>query len=235
MPGMPVARAGARDLGRRCSRSPIRCASPSAIYLGPKRAHDYPHHPHEPPVGMWGPVAAARGWRSCDRRSLPRPGGASRDASPRTRSSGGDRLAAFAPALWHGFTPALGMSLFAVRRRPRWLYSSGGLARRGCARALPRPDAKSAVRRTGSRALSRLARRLNARLHNGELCRRYLAVICRRGSRSSASSASSPHAMRREARPTLPLSVPAIVVWLLIAIGCLPRAGSRVIATGCSR
>ena len=54
--GLALAGAGARDRWARCCRSPTRSASSPPSSSGRTR-DDYPHHPHDPPPGMWLPVA----------------------------------------------------------------------------------------------------------------------------------------------------------------------------------
>ncbi|MFG1250165.1 proton-conducting transporter membrane subunit [Xanthobacter flavus] len=79
-------------------------------FLGPAR-HDYPHHPHDPPLGVWLPVAVlvvpviAIGL-------FPAP-----VAGPLVALTAGAVIGGPLPdyhlALWHGITPALLMSLLA--------------------------------------------------------------------------------------------------------------------------
>ena len=51
-----LAGSGAGDARRICCRRPIRPGSLSACFSAAKR-NDYPQHPHDPPFGMWLPVA----------------------------------------------------------------------------------------------------------------------------------------------------------------------------------
>ena len=76
-------------------------------FLGPAR-HDYPHHPHDPPAGLWLPIAVL---------ALPI---IAIGLAPETiagpivehtaRAVVGGALPPFEPALWHGFSNAVAMS-----------------------------------------------------------------------------------------------------------------------------
>ena len=81
------------------------------MFLGPKR-DDYPHHPHDPPAGMWLPVAVLvvpvvligmAPW-------LVEPAGRRRRRVPWSAAP----LPDYHLALWHGVTPAVFMTVVAL-------------------------------------------------------------------------------------------------------------------------
>ena len=80
-------------------------------FLGPAR-HDYPRPPHDPPVGLWLPVAVlvlpilAIGVAP---ETIVAP-----IVEPTARAVVGGALPPFEPALWHGFTAAAVMSAIAL-------------------------------------------------------------------------------------------------------------------------
>ncbi|MEX2631506.1 MAG: monovalent cation/H+ antiporter subunit A [Tistlia sp.] len=140
------------------------------VFLGPKR-DDYPHHPHDPPTGMWlAPALLVAAVVAIG--LLP-----ALVAGPLVALTAGAVIGGPLPdyylSLWHGLTPALGVSLLAVlgglvllwRHRPLeawWL-------------ALPRPEAKRLFDR-GVEAAATICQRTTEALHDGSL-RRYLAIL----------------------------------------------------------
>ncbi|MDP3548006.1 MAG: proton-conducting transporter membrane subunit, partial [Phreatobacter sp.] len=138
-------------------------------FLGPKR-HDYPHHPHDPPVGMWLPVAVlivpviAIGL-------FPE-----QVAGPLVRLVAGAVVGGPLPdyhfALWHGLTPALAMSLVAFAGGAALILAYG---RAEAVRAgLPHPDARAMFEKT-TMALLAASRKASDALQNGSLPR-YMGV-----------------------------------------------------------
>ncbi|MFA7607320.1 MAG: monovalent cation/H+ antiporter subunit A [Rhodocyclaceae bacterium] len=140
------------------------------VFLGPKR-EDYPHMPHDPPAGMWLPPALLVGlviaiglFPETIAGALVRVSAAAVIGGPPPE---------FHLALWHGLTPALGMSAIAVAAGLflLWRYP---LARARW-EAGPHPDAK-AMFDSGLQALVVLSQRFTHGLHNGAL-QRYLAIM----------------------------------------------------------
>jgi len=95
----------------------------SAVFLGEKR-DDYPHHPHDPPVGMWLPVAILAS--ICVLVGLAPEFFAAPLLAAASQAATSGALPEYHLSLWHGFTPALGMTgvalalgfaLFANRER----------------------------------------------------------------------------------------------------------------------
>ncbi len=141
-----------------------------AVYLGPQR-HDYPKHPHDPPPGMWLPVAilvvpvVLIGVAP----ALVEPLVNLRGASGRRRPAAG-----LPSGLWHGVTPALFMTAVAVAGGVLLLLAyRPALALR---MALPRPEAKS-IFDAAIAGLVAAARALTDLVHNGSLQRGLLLAI----------------------------------------------------------
>jgi multicomponent K+:H+ antiporter subunit A len=140
------------------------------VYIGPKR-QDYPRDPHDPPFGLWAPSAVlvvlvvAIGLFPAA------------IAGPLVQSVSTAVIGAeppyYALKMWHGFTPALLMSIFAVLVGAAilWRYRSA----EDLWRKLPIPQAKALF----DRAIGRLItgnRKLALTIHNGSL-QRYLGIF----------------------------------------------------------
>ncbi|MEL0436456.1 monovalent cation/H+ antiporter subunit A [Phycobacter sp. K97] len=141
------------------------------VFFGPKR-DDYPAHPHDPGAGMWlapaflitlvvliglfsakivGPlVAVAAG-----------------------AVIGGEELPYYSLKLWHGFTPALYMSVVAVAGGALLLAAHGPVMRAW--NAAPRPEAK-VIFDALMDGLARLSKGITDGLHNGAITR-YGAIM----------------------------------------------------------
>ena len=185
-------------------------------FLGPQR-NDYPRHPHDPPFGMWLPVAIlivpviAIG--------IAPEAIAGRIVAVTAGAVIGGPLPDYYLALWHGVTPALIMSGIAL--------AGGGLlfAMHGRANAVrlsvPRPEAKEAFE-TVVNASVFAARSLLAELHNGSLAR-YLGVIVVAllavGGYAFWTADHGPGT-----RPLLPVSAPALVAWFALVAACIAVA-----------
>ncbi len=141
------------------------------VFLGPKR-DDYPAHPHDPGVGMWLAPAflvvlvVAIGFFS---KAIVGP----LVAIASTAVIGGDKLPYYSLKLWHGFTPALYMSiaatiggliLLALHRHAERLWN-----------AAPRPEAK-VIFDAVIGAATWASRTLSDTLHNGVISR-YAAIM----------------------------------------------------------
>jgi multicomponent K+:H+ antiporter subunit A len=178
------------------------------VYLGKKRS-DYPSEPHDPPFGLWAPSAvlvlfvAAIGLFPAS------------VAEPLVQSVSGAVIGAeppfFALKMWHGFTPALVMSLLAIAVGILivWRYAA---AERGWSR-LPIPVAKAHFDFSLG-ALLAVSRALTAAVHNGSL-QLYLAILFATaillGAEGLAIGGYAPGT-----RPTIPAPPLAIAAWLAL-------------------
>jgi multicomponent K+:H+ antiporter subunit A len=185
-----------------------------AVYLGPVR-NDYPHHPHDPPPGMWLPVAflvmlvivigvlpALVAGPVVERTALAVIGSAS--------------LPSYYLAIWHGFTPALLMSIVAFIGGASLLVVYKPLDRFRL--STPRPEAKRIFDTVVNRAID-AARAIVAALHTDSLPR-YFAVITVAiiivGAVGFASGTHTPGA-----RASLPVNTPSLVIWATLLASSL--------------
>ncbi|GAB5432095.1 MAG: monovalent cation/H+ antiporter subunit A [Epibacterium sp.] len=141
------------------------------VFLGPKR-EDYPAKPHDPGFGMYASPAllvvlvVLIGLFSA---KLVGP----LVAASASAVIGGEKLPYYSLKLWHGFTPALYMSVVAVLGGLVLLSLHRPLERAW--NALPRPEAKVIFDAIVS-ALTGLVQGLTGRLHDGSLTR-YAAIM----------------------------------------------------------
>ncbi|MGJ3264799.1 MAG: monovalent cation/H+ antiporter subunit A [Salinarimonas sp.] len=181
------------------------------VYLGPTR-ESYPHHPHDPPAGMWGPVALLVGLVVAIGLVPPIAGPVVATTAMAVLQT--DTLPYYSLAIWHGVTPALFMSITAivVGATIVAVYRSVATAHA----ALPHPEAKAMFDRTIA-AIVALARGVTGRTQTGSL-QLYAGVIV------AAILAVGVVAFLQGGhgagtRPMLPANTPAIVAWaVLIAV-----------------
>ncbi|MBK1636362.1 monovalent cation/H+ antiporter subunit A [Rhodovulum adriaticum] len=180
------------------------------VFLGPVR-DDYPSKPHDPPFGMWaapallatlvvligifpaliaGPLVAVAGGAVI----------------------GGD-LPYYSLKIWHGFTPALFMSIIAV---------AGGLVLLALHRPLdrlwiaaPRPEAKVIFDGLVN-GLTALSDRITKALHNGAISR-YLAIFVT-ATLAMGYIAWTGGGLPAPTRPLLPVPIVVAVGWVLLAV-----------------
>ncbi|KAB2924250.1 MAG: monovalent cation/H+ antiporter subunit A [Dechloromonas sp.] len=183
------------------------------VYLG-KARHDYPRHPHDPPFGMWGPSAllvvgvVAIGLFPAA------------VAGPLVAVVAGAVIGGPLPdyhlAIWHGLTPALGMSLIAVAVGLTLLWRYVSL--RGFWQAAPHPDAKAMFQRTLATTV-RLAKGFTHGLHNGSLQRHLLFLIVAAVVTGSIAFFSASH--EAGTRPLLAATPVAVIAWLLLVVASI--------------
>jgi multicomponent K+:H+ antiporter subunit A len=184
------------------------------VYLGPVRS-DYPHRPHDPPAGLWVPVAVLVSLVA-GIGILP-----ALTAGPvveRTALAvvGTPTPPAYRLAVWHGFTPALFMSAVAFAGGAALLLAHGGFEQ--VRQSLPRPDAKRIFDAAIDGAVQG-ARYAIAVLHTESLPRYFaviLATILVVGAAAFGSSTHGPGA-----RPLLPVNLPAVTIWAALAVTSL--------------
>ncbi len=184
------------------------------VFLGPERK-DYPKHPHDPPVGMWLPVAilvvpiiaigvlpATFAGAIVERTAL--------------AASGGGQLD-YHLALWHGLTPALVMSLFAFAGGLAlfWAYPAVNQARL----AVPRPDAMTMFQATVA-GIARASHAVIIGLDGGSLPRYLAVMVATIGVLGLSGFLGTPSSPMAGDRATIPASPPAITAWLVLLLAC---------------
>ena len=135
-------------------------------FLGPAR-HDYPHHPHDPPAGLWLPIAVlvlpivAIGIAP---QTVAGP-----IVEPTARAVVGGAPPPFEPALWHGFTDSGGDERDRAGRRRAAVCglrpgerAAAGRAQAGSKRYLRRRDRERRCRRPPADRLSSTTARSRA-------------------------------------------------------------------------
>ncbi|MCK6451446.1 MAG: monovalent cation/H+ antiporter subunit A [Alphaproteobacteria bacterium] len=179
-----------------------------AFVLGPR--HELPNHPHDPPVGMWAPVAvlvaaaiAVGAW----------PGLAEGFVAAAARATTGGALTELHLALWHGFTPALAMSLTATVGGLALFWQYGPIEKARA--ALPRPEAKRMFDAAFD-ALVRTAERAIAATHTQVLHHHASVAVIAIAAAAGAWFLLAPHAPGD--RAALPATVPAVAAWLVLAV-----------------
>jgi len=181
-------------------------------FFGPQR-DDYPSHPHDPPAGLWLPpallvvlVVLIGLFPETFAGDLVR-----RTASAVIQGP----VPEFHLALWHGFTPALFMSVIAVGGGllALWRYSTV----RGWWQAGPHPEAKAMFDAVIA-GVVRLCQSTVLALHNGSL-QRYLAFMIGAavilGFSGFLTASHGPG--ERELLPVIPV---AGVLWLILLAAC---------------
>jgi multicomponent K+:H+ antiporter subunit A len=196
----------------------------TAVFLGAPR-DDYPRHPHDPPPGMWLPVAI-----------LVIPvvmiGVAPVLVEPLVDLAAGALVRAPLPdyhlALWHGVTPALFMTAVAV---------AGGLLLLAAYEpamslrlAMPRPEAKTMFDASIDAAM-RWARDITDAVHNGSLQRGLFLAILVMLVVGVTAFLGAPHGAGT--RPMLTPTLPAVALALLVlaaGLGVLRYHRHRLLA-----
>jgi len=176
--------------------------------------HDYPHRPHDPPFGMWLPVAVlvvpviAIGL-------LPAVFAGPVVARTASAVTGGE-LPDLHLAIWHGFTSALGMSLIALAGGLLFLAAYAPV--NAYRLRWPRPEAKR-IFEGGIGLLVLAARRVLDVTHTQSLPR-YAGVIALAviGLGAFGFFNGTHEAGVRESLPASPL---ALVVWLALLLVCI--------------
>ncbi|MBB5985754.1 monovalent cation/H+ antiporter subunit A [Sphingobium lignivorans] len=178
------------------------------VYLGPRRA-SYPGKPHDPPFGLWGPsgllvllVVAIGLWPVTIAAPL---------ILPVAQAVTGDAAVSFAPKLWHGFTPALYMSLLAIGGGAILLARHAGLL--SIWERLPLPYAKPLFER-GVEMVVHASRTMTLFIHNQSLQRQmaFLFLVAILLGVEGVMTGGLPAGTG----PTLPAPPLAVVAWLLL-------------------
>ena len=185
------------------------------VWLGKPRDENLPHHPHDPPFGMWAPPAfltvlviliglfpAAIAGPIVAATSAAVIGGA---------------LPEYHLALWHGLTPALGMSIIAIVVGAVLLMRHGSLL--SATANLSRPDAK-AMFDCGMAKLVTVTRFATEKLHNGSL-QRYLAITIFAAIAIGLTGFYAEPDHTAGTRELLAVSPAAAIGWVLLVVTCL--------------
>ncbi len=181
-------------------------------YLGSTRGVD-PDHLHDPPIGLWGPVAVLVVPVVAIGLFPPLAGPVV--ARTAMAVTGMEELPYYSLAIWHGVTPALIMSLVA--------FAAGGLIVGGYAAlsrrhgALPRPEAKAMFDAIIA-GLIAASRSFTHRLHTGSLQRNIAVILVTVIAVGAVAFQSGGHAPG--GRETLPADLPAIIVWGVLLATC---------------
>jgi multicomponent K+:H+ antiporter subunit A len=182
------------------------------VFLGKER-RDYPHRPHDPAFGMWLPVGVL---------VVPviaigvLPAVFAGDIVELTAGAVvGAALPQFRPALWHGYTPALGMSAIALIGGTVLLsvYHSVN----GFRLAWWRPEAKRLFESAVCATIV-AARRFLDSTHTQSLPRYAVVIMLAMICLGALGFFNGTHA--EGVREVLPASVTALVVWGVLLVAC---------------
>ncbi|WP_204115767.1 monovalent cation/H+ antiporter subunit A [Shimia biformata] len=177
------------------------------VFLGPVR-EDYPHKPHDPPFGLWAAPALLVGL-------VVLIGLLPHVVEPLVKTAAGavtgGELPYFHLKIWHGFTPALFMSVIATVGGLILLMLHVPLDRIWA--SAPRPEAKVIFDRLIA-ALVNLSRRISDATHDGAMSR-YLAIFVV-ATTALGYIAWRGAAMPAETRALLPIPPLVFVIWILL-------------------
>ncbi|ESR26878.1 monovalent cation/H+ antiporter subunit A [Lutibaculum baratangense] len=183
-----------------------------ATFFGETRFPDAKHPPHDPPLGMWLPVAIL---------VVPVivfglvPGLAEPIVRLTAAAVINGELPNFYLSLWHGVTPALVMSIIAVAGGLLLLAAYGPIEQ--MRQAAPRPEAKPAFERT-VRAGAAGASGLTTFLHNNDLSRYMFVIVLAVAGLGAAAFFNTTHG--GGTADMLGMSLPAMVGWLALLTAC---------------
>lgn len=184
-----------------------------STFLGPVR-DDYPKKPHDPPVGMWLPVAILAALVVVIGIFPAQTAGAIVERT--ARAVVGEPLPKYYLALWHGFTPALFMSIIALLGGA-FLFRSYDAANR-LRLVFSGMDAKSIFDAAIS-GLIRGSRGFIDATHNGSFPRYAGTTLLTILAVGTVGFFSAPYTSG--ARPAIPGEFPAAAAWLVLAALCI--------------
>ncbi|MGO1121027.1 monovalent cation/H+ antiporter subunit A [Rhodovibrionaceae bacterium A322] len=184
------------------------------VFGGPKRS-DYPATPHDPGFSLWC-APAFLALMTVLIGIIPNPIVGPLVATSAQAVIGSAELPAYSIAIWHGFTPALLMSVIAVAGGAFLLWRHRGLE--AIWLSLPRPEAKSIFDSLMAFVVS-LSRGFTDLVHNGAISR-YLAIFTAStvalGVLAFLGGTHSPGT-----REMLPTPALALVTWFLLVVAVL--------------
>jgi multicomponent K+:H+ antiporter subunit A len=184
------------------------------VFLGTKH-QEYPYHPHDPPVGMWLPVAAL---------VIPvvviglMPATVAGPIVETTaRAAAGAILPEYHLALWHGLTPALAMSAFALTGGVAllWGYPAANRVRL----AVPRPEAMTMFAASVA-GMVRGSRFVLGGIDAGRLPRYLTIIVSTIGILGLAGFFGAAAMPISGDRVPLPATLPALTGWLVLLLAC---------------
>ncbi len=181
------------------------------LYFGPRPA-SFPKAPHDPGIGLWLPSAllvALTVLVGLFPQTL-----TNAVVAAAAGATTGGTAPVFKPMLWHGFTPALAMSVVAVAAGAIALWRHASLQRVWDSLGLP--DAKRLFE-NGIAAWIAISRALTEAAHNGSLQRQLALVFLAALALGAWGMASAP--LAAGPRETIPAPPFAIVLWGLLLAG----------------
>lgn len=182
------------------------------VWLGKPRDTDLPHQPHDPPFGMWAPPAFLTVLVVLI-GLFPASTAGPLVAATSSAVVGGD-LPEYHLALWHGLTPALGLSLLAVIGGALLLMRHGSLM--SATANLARPDAKAMFDCAIAKTVT-VTRFVSDNLHNGSL-QRYLSIMVVSAVAIGFAGFYAKPDNVAGTRALLEVSPPAAIGWLLLVV-----------------
>ncbi len=184
------------------------------VWFG-KTRDELPHHPHDPPFGMWAPPAFLTVLVVLI-GLFPAAIAGPLVAATANAVTGGN-LPEYHLALWHGLTPALGMSVIALIAGALILLRHGGLM--SVTSNLSRPDAKAMFDCLIVKVVA-LSRVISDNLQNGSL-QRYLAIMIFAAIAIGLSGFYAEPDHTAGTRELLAVSPPAAIGWVLLVGTCI--------------
>ena len=182
------------------------------VYLGKPR-DDYPHHPHDPGVGMWlAPTLLVALVITIGLFPETFVGGIVRVATSAVLQSPPPE---FHLALWHGMSPAVVMSIVAILGGALLLFKLWAVRTHWDRLAIP--EAK-AIFDSGIEALASVSRQVTTGLHNGSLQRYLFNTILT--ALLVGIVAFATHDFDHGTRALLPISPAVFVGWILLMGAC---------------
>jgi multicomponent K+:H+ antiporter subunit A len=183
-----------------------------AVYFGARR-DDYPKAPHDPGIGLWGPPAVLVALVVLI-GLFPTTFAGALVASVARGVVQSDELPYYYLSLWHGFTPALLMSVIAVAGGALLMWRHAVAER--IWQSLPVPVAKRLFDR-GIEQFVAAARTVSEGIHNGSLPRTLFVLFAAALALGLEGASVGGHAAGT--RETIPASPVALMAWVVLVLG----------------
>jgi multicomponent K+:H+ antiporter subunit A len=182
------------------------------VYFGPQR-DDYPAAPHDPGIGLWGPPGVLVALVILI-GLFPSAFAGPLVASVARAVVQDTELPSYYLSLWHGFTPALLMSVIAVSGGALLLWRHGMAER--VWHNLPVPSAKQLFDR-GIEAFASAARMVSEAIHTGSLPRTLFVLFLSALALGIEAVSHGGHAAGT--RETIPATPVAVMAWAVLVVG----------------